>query len=241
MGSALRSRGRSSVPCTLVVLLVLGAATFDAARADDDEARRARVTANRIEASWPLAGSGPVASYVRKLGARLGEKAGASPYPWRFVVVRDRSANAFAIGGGRIYVNEGVVLLCENEAEVAAILAHEMAHQLAGHFRAVRASTGRNEANPRIDLGTVTQEIDPAKELEADRLALKILADAGYDSHAALSLALRQQAHASGAAPHLQDASRIDSLRAALRDVPDKGQLDSDAYRALRRQQLAQH
>jgi len=237
MIAAARARARLGAFCAAGLLaLILG--LIGTACADDAEARRARTTANRIEATWPLAGSGPIATYVRKLGARLGEKAGPTPYPWRFVVVRDRAANAFAIGGGRIYVNEGVVTFCENEAEVAAILAHEMAHQRAGHFRAAPASTGRDEANPRIDLGAVTQEIDPAKELEADRLALTILANAGYDPHAALSLALRQQTRDAGAAPHLQDPSRIDSLRAALAGVPVQGQLDSETFRALRQKQL---
>lgn len=215
----------------LTVVLVLGMS--GAARADDAEARRARATADRIEAEWPLAGSGPIATYIRKLGARLGDKAGPTPYPWRFVVVRDRAANAFAIGGGRIYVNEGVVTFCANEAEVAAILAHEMAHQQAGHFRDPGASTGRDEANPKIDLGAVTQELDPAKEIEADRRALQILGAAGYDPHAALSLALRQQASV-GAAAQLRDQGRIDALRAALAAVPAGGQVDSEAFRTLR-------
>jgi predicted Zn-dependent protease len=227
---------RHALRAAIVLAALLALATAGAAgtsSADDAEARRARATASRIESTWPLAGSGPVATYVRKLGARLGEHAGATPYPWRFVVVRNRAANAFAVGGGRIYVNDGVILGCSNEAEVAAILAHEMGHQQAGHFRAPEASTGRDEANPRIELGAVTQELDPAKEREADRLALQILAAAGYDPHAALSLALRQQAEPAAGAERI-DQARIDGLRAALEAYPPRGKLDSDAYRALR-------
>lgn len=227
-----RPAGARAVRVLAHVLLALAFAG-GAAGADDGEARRARATAKRIELAWPLAGSGPVASYVRKLGATLGAKAGPSPYPWRFVIVRDRSANAFAVGGGRIYVNEGVVLQCENEAEVAAILAHEMGHQLAGHFRDGASQSASDGAGARVDLGAVTQEIDLEKEIEADRLALRIAADAGYDPHAALALALRQEAGGAAGAPHLRDARRIESLRAALRDVPAQGRRDSDAFRAL--------
>jgi predicted Zn-dependent protease len=218
----------------LALAALLAGAAAAVAHADDAEARRARATANRIELDWPLAGSGAVATYVRRLGAKLGEAAGVSPYPWRFVVVRDRSANAFAIGGGRIYVNEGVILLCADEAEVAAILAHEMGHQLAGHFRDPTSARASDGASARIDLGAVTQEIDLAKEIEADRLGLRILADAGYDPHAALALALRLQASGAGTAPPLRDARRIDGLRAALHDVPAGGRRDSEAFRALR-------
>lgn len=232
------SRAVARAACVLAhLLLVLAVATgaTGTAGADDGEARRARATAKRIELAWPLAGSGPVASYVRKLGATLGEQAGPSPYPWRFVIVRDRSANAFAVGGGRIYVNEGVVLQCENEAEVAAILAHEMGHQLAGHFRDGAARSGSDGGSASVDLGAVTQEIDLEKEIEADRVALRIVADAGYDPHAALALALRQEAGGATGAPHLRDARRIESLRAALRDVPAQGRRDSESLRALQR------
>lgn len=208
--------------------------------ADDGEARRARATASRIELEWPLLGSGPVATYVRKLGATLGATAGATPYPWRFVVVRDRSANAFAIGGGRIYVNEGVILACENEAEVAAILAHEMGHQLAGHFRdGARAASASGGASARIELGAVTQEIDVEKEIEADRRALEILSAAGYDPHASLTLALREDA-TGRVALHLRDPRRIDSLRAALAGAPPGGRLDSAAFRTLQEKQRAE-
>ncbi len=232
---AARRREAQRVVVRAVLALAL-ALSADVARADDGEARRARATANRIERDWPLLGSGPTATYVRKLGATLGAKAGPTPYPWRFVVVRDRSANAFAIGGGRIYVNEGVVAVCENEAEVAAILAHEMGHQLAGHFRdaGTAASDG---ASARVELGGVTQHVDVAKEIEADRLALRILADAGYDPHAALTLALREEATAGGAR-HLRDPRRLESLRAELAAMPPGGRLDGEAFRVLKKKQL---
>src|SRR5262249_23582413 len=81
--------------------------------------------------------------------------------------------------------------VCRSEAEVAAILAHEMGHELAGHFRpgsgtkpwlgGMRSSSsGKDEV-----IGSVHQRIDPEKELEADRISIEILRRAGYDPHAA--------------------------------------------------------
>jgi len=236
--TARRAAASLAAPVVRVALsALLLALAVGVARADDGEARRARATANRIERDWPLLGSGPTASYVRKLGAALGAKAGPTPYPWRFVVVRDRSANAYAIGGGRIYVNEGVVAVCENEAEVAAILAHEMGHQLAGHFRDGGAAAANDGAGERVELGGVTQHIDVAKEIEADRLALRILADAGYDPHAALTLALREDASAGGAL-QLRDPRRLESLRAELATMPPGGRLDGEAFRVLKKKQV---
>jgi predicted Zn-dependent protease len=239
-----RPHGAASCALAAVVLLAvaLGAAAVGLAGvaspmtdAERAEAERAAASAARIERDWPLAGPGPFTRFVRKLGARLGERARPTPFPWRFTVVRDRSANAFAIGGGRIYVNEGVVTLCETEAELAAILAHEMAHQLAGHFR---GAAKRGEESARIELGGVVQEVDPAKEREADRIALEILRKAGYDPHSALSLAVRQQGQPAGVASHLRDDRRIESLRAELEGVPNAGRRDSAAYGEVRRQVL---
>ena len=94
-------------------------------------------------------------------------------------MVRDRSANAFAIGGGVVYVHDGTIAAARNEAEVAAVLAHEMGHELAGHFCgdtswagllgdlfAAGPSDGRG-------IGSMRQTIDPAREHAADRLSLR--------------------------------------------------------------------
>jgi len=227
---------RGALGATLLALCAAVAAAAAAAQPGDESARSAAAAA-RIERQWPLAGPSPLTGFIRRIGHRLGERAGATPFPWRFFVVRDRSANAFAIGGGRIYVNEGVVTLCETEAELAAILAHEMGHQVAGHFAEAPAADAASGA--RIDLGAVTQRIDPEKEIEADRIALGILRKAGYDPHAALTLALRQQdAAGSAAPPHADGEPRIAALRAALADVAPAGRVDSAAYREVRREAL---
>ena len=200
------------------------------------------MTARRIELEWPIAPSGPVTDLVRSVGKHLARGAPPSPFRWRFNVVRDRSANAFSIGGGRVYVNEGTPFACENEAELAAILAHEMGHDLAGHFRGSgKSSNGwlggllgsSGPAAPDRVLGSVHQRMDPAKELEADRISIRVLETAGYDPHAALSVAERLSRDAAN--EHLGGAERLRALRSLLADVPDGGRLDSDAFRRLKR------
>src|SRR5262249_37799732 len=122
----------------VVATLLTGFATAGPAsteRADcPTEQTVARAAAARIEREWPLRSTDAVTDFVRPVGRRRAEHAPASPYPWTFTVVRDRSANAFAIGGGAIYVHDGTIAVARDEAEVAAVLAHEMGHQLAGHF-----------------------------------------------------------------------------------------------------------
>lgn len=204
------------------------------------EASRARAAAARIEMERPIAPVGPVTRFIKALGARLGEAAGKSAFPWRFAVIRDRSANAFSIGAGRIYVNEGTPFVCRNEAEVAAILAHEMGHELALHFRPSSGATswlhGMLGSAPAKDevIGSVHQRIDPEKELEADRISIEILRRAGYDPHAAVSVAELLGGGSEAQKADFGGAERLHNLEALVADSPRGGRGDSDAFRRLR-------
>lgn len=223
-----RSPARSRRVVVALGLAIAGGllAAGDAHGSDDveREAARARATAARIELEWPIAPAGPVTRFVRSLGSRLGRAADPSPFPWRFTVVRDRSANALSIGGGRIYVNEGTVFVCRNEAELAAILAHEMAHELAGHFRKPPRSGGRST------IGSIRAVIDPEKEMEADRISVSILARAGYDPRAALSAAELLEGSRGG-----DDGNeRIAELSEIVAALPSDGRIDSAEFRRLR-------
>jgi predicted Zn-dependent protease len=180
-----------------------------------------------------------VTRFVRSLGERLARAAGPSPFPWTFTVIRNRAANAFSIGGGRVYVNEGTPFVCDDEAELAAILAHEMGHELAGHFRGADAedvSGGRRDGAPgdaRRTMGSVHQRVDPAREREADRFSIEILRRAGYDPHAALSVARRLAVRTPGGLS--PDASRLRALGELLDGVPATGTRNTEAFRRLRR------
>jgi predicted Zn-dependent protease len=236
-------RSRFAKRCLhLCAALLLAVASAVEPREDDDaEARRAHATAARIEMEWPIAPTGPVTRFIQELGARLGAVAGESGFPWRFLVLRDRSANAFSIGAGRIYVNEGTPFVCRNEAEVAAILAHEMGHELAGHFRSPAAGdppldAWRKSGAKEEAIGSVHQRIDPEKELEADRRSIDILRGAGYDPHAAVSVAelIYEQSATRGA--HWGGTERLESLRELVAALPHEGRLDSEAFRRLRQE-----
>jgi beta-barrel assembly-enhancing protease len=204
------------------------------------EASRARATAARIEMERPIAPVGPVTRFIKALGVRLGEAAGESAFPWRFTVIRDRSANAFSIGAGRIYVNEGTPFVCRDEAEVAAILAHEMGHQLAGHFRSSSRDAswldGLRGSPPAKDelIGSVRQRIDPEKELEADRISIEILRRAGYDPHAAVSVAELVGGSSAASAAHFGGAERLHNLEELVAGLPPGGRRDGKAFRRLR-------
>ena len=234
----------------VVAALLAGVATTVLAATErtecHDEQAVARAAAARIEREWPLRSSDPVTEFVRRVGRRLAEHAPDSPYPWTFMVVRDRSANAFAIGAGAIYVHDGTLAVARNEAEVAAVLAHEMGHQLAGHF-----CVGRQEdagwlgwlaglvgggAPAERGVGSMRQTVDPEREREADLRSIPILEAAGFDPRASLDIARRV------ACDGLDERRRTDELARLLRDVAPAGapDLDRHAFEVARRQVLSE-
>ena len=149
--------------------------------------------------------------YLQGLGSRIvAQASGDSGQKFQFFFVRDNSINAFALPGGFIGVNYGLVLATRNEAQLAGVLAHEIAHVTQRHIaRRVRsqgrqsiatiatilagiligAATGSSDAT----MATVTaaqgaamqQQINftRANETEADRVGMSFLAAAGFDPY----------------------------------------------------------
>ncbi len=147
-----------------------------------EEAARAEAVKHRIIAEWPLRPTDYVVDYVRSLGRSLARRAGiARDAHWRFLVVRDRSANGFSIGDGVIFITEGAILAAKDEADLAGLIAHEMGHEVAGHFCPGASGQGDRSSHggPSFGIGSLRQGMDPAKEQEADHLAARILAEAG--------------------------------------------------------------
>ncbi len=73
-------------------------------------------------------------NYVRHFGEQLAGSARPSPFEFRFYVVEDETVNAFAIPGGAMYVNTGLLMKVHNAAELAAVMSHEMGHVTARHM-----------------------------------------------------------------------------------------------------------
>jgi predicted Zn-dependent protease len=132
--------------------------------------------------------------------------------------------NAFAAGAGFLYLTDGALEFARTESELAAMLAHEMGHQISGHFCPRErpgvfswlfgrsddtAETSRKDARKK-ELGSISLVIDPVKEQQADRQAVAILREAGYDPHAMLEVSRRLP---SGGRPsHLKYQRRLQSL-----------------------------
>jgi len=147
--------------------------------------------------------------YIRGLGRRIVAHSGRSADEFRFFLVNDSNINAFAVPGGFIGVHTGLVLAARDEAELAAVLAHETAHITQRHIPRLLAEAQRTtgpamaamlaaillagasgqaaQAAATITMATVAQQqlnYTRAFEQEADRIGMTILADAGYDARA---------------------------------------------------------
>ncbi|MDG2472313.1 MAG: M48 family metalloprotease [Pseudomonadales bacterium] len=147
--------------------------------------------------------------YVKSVGQRITPHSRRSSLPYEFVVLNDSSPNAWALPGGKIAINRGLLLALNNEAELAAVLAHEIVHADARH------SAQSQELGSIISIGQVLasellsnagynhQAIQQgiaysglygqtrysrSRELEADLYGMKYMSAAGYDSRAAISL-----------------------------------------------------
>jgi predicted Zn-dependent protease len=103
--------------------------------------------ARQINAQIPLVRDPEVNRYVNVLGTEIARASGVTDLRWTFFVVDSREVNAFAVPGGFVYINRGLVERTDRLDEVAGVLAHEIAHVTERHSvqqleRAQRAEVG---------------------------------------------------------------------------------------------------
>lgn len=116
------------------------------------------------------------------------ETIGYKNYPWHVLVINSKAPNAFSLGAGVIVLTKGMIRETRTEAELASVIAHEMAHQLLGHTQAAL----KNSLEESHDAPHAVFSLED--EIEADRVGLKLLDVGRYDvRHAvfALSIAYR--------------------------------------------------
>jgi beta-barrel assembly-enhancing protease len=163
-----------------------------------------------------------VDNYVNDLGRKLAAKATGERYPYHFAVVNDRAINAFALPGGPIYINRGVIEAADNESQLAGVLAHEIAHVALRHGtnQASKASAAQvplailggmlgadstkaavAQLGASFALNSVLLKYSRAAESQADILGTQILFDAGYDPRAMAQFFEKIEAEQKGSGP----------------------------------------
>jgi predicted Zn-dependent protease len=168
-----------------------------------------RQAAGQVERQMPILRDAQVTSYVNAIVRRLAAQAGGPGFAYQAKVVDSAEINAFALPGGYIYLNRGLISAARNEAELAGVLAHEIAHVAERHgteqaTKAYGAQAGvgllaqvlggrdRRLGLPEQIIGSLGvnaafMKFSRNAEHEADQVGARIMARAGYDPMAMAS------------------------------------------------------
>lgn len=159
--------------------------------------------------SKPLHPNMALQRYVNQLGRWISLQSSRPHLPWTFVVLDDPGYNAFAAPGGYVFVTKGLVDRCADEAELAGILAHEIAHVTAKHhLQALRKTAqsgmltqlvasqiktnavGNLVASQFLALGRnlYARGLDQSDEYDADRTGVALATRAGFDPYGLVSV-----------------------------------------------------
>jgi len=182
--------------------------------------------------------------YVSEVGQRVARQAQTPQIAYTFKVVKSDEVNAFSLPGGPVYVNTALLKFASNEAELAAVLAHEVAHVAARHATEQLTRTyglqlvtevllGQNPNAAAQLAGDVAGSLGLLKfsrndEIEADRLGTEYLFRAGYNPTAMITLhekLARLQKTNPGVvsnlfSTHPVSQSRIDAIAAEIGTFP---------------------
>lgn len=184
-------------------------------------------------------------AYVDRLGRRLLSGAKDVPFPFTFKVVIDDSVNAFAVPGGHIYVNTGLIKAAASEDELAAVMAHEINHGVARHgTRQMTQQYGYNLVlqillgdNPGMltQLATSlfgnagTMAYSRSMENQADYLGVETMARAGYNPNGMLTFFTKLDAMGGGKSSsqvaqffssHPLTTERLERVKTAIAQLP---------------------
>jgi beta-barrel assembly-enhancing protease len=98
-----------------------------------EEVQIGQQNAAQINAQLPMLNDATINAYVNSLGRTIAQRTSRADLDWHFSVVNSEVINAFALPGGYIYVNRGVLTNASNESELAGVLAHEIEHVVRRH------------------------------------------------------------------------------------------------------------
>jgi predicted Zn-dependent protease len=169
-------------------------------------------TFDKMQREMPVSSDAATNAYVRCVARAILDELppGQTTTSWKVVVFEDRSANAFALPGGRIGVNTGLLDVATNQHQLAAVLGHEVAHVVAGHanervsqafatqtgLQAVSIAAGAASPQQRQLIGLlgagaqigILLPYSRTHETEADLVGLDLMARAGFDPRQSVAL-----------------------------------------------------
>ena len=172
-----------------------------------DERRIGRGFMRQIRRQVPLVRDQEVNQYIQQLGKRLvASQPGTNPDDFTFFIVDNAEINAFAIPGGFIGINSGLITAAANESQLASVVAHEAAHVMQRHIARAVSNQGNQtvrtaatilaailvaQSSPEAGQAALLTGLAAsrqssinftrANEFDADRIGIQLLADANYN------------------------------------------------------------
>ena len=167
----------------------------------DEEIALGREITGSLLGAAPLIKDEKLQQYVNKVGRWVASQSERDNLPWKFGVIDSADLNAFAAPGGYILITKGLYQKLQNEAQLASVLGHEIAHVVKKHQLKVlqkqqllnvgsswlKEKLGKTKlADKAIGTGAEisARGLDKDAEFEADRMGMVLAARAGYDAFA---------------------------------------------------------
>ena len=195
----------ASLICTFLLLAAGIPSSRAAGITIEEEKKLGRETYEKLEKANALSKNQKANDFVRKIGQQILAQQQRVPFDFQFNIVNSSAINAFATPGGYIYVFRGLIVLAENESELASVMAHEIAHANRRHINDIIEKSqklnyatlagilaaallgGGSGAGAAVAMGTMAGaqtlalQYSRENEEEADRFGMGYLTAAGYD------------------------------------------------------------
>jgi len=163
-----------------------------------DEVKIGRQIAGNLLGAAPLVNNPALQAYVNRVGRWVASASERPDLKWTFGVIESNDVNAFAAPGGYVFLTRGLYRLLRDEADLAGVLGHEIAHVVRKHHlkllqKSQAIDVGSNLLKDQIGNQKVTKTLigsgaeilarglDKDAEFEADRMGVVLAARAGYD------------------------------------------------------------
>jgi beta-barrel assembly-enhancing protease len=206
---------------------------------EEDEIALGQGISEKIRARYGVAQDLEATRYVTLVGKVVAAKSSRPNLPYQFVILDSDGVNAFAAPGGFIHITRGALASFKDEAELAGVLGHEIAHITEKHtvkglqkLKGIELAEGQTSL--RSDPGVLAKVVDSAteailqgfgrtEEMESDRVGVRLSARCSYDPDGLVRfldvLKARNSGHSSRAglfASHPETQERIDKLNAQI-------------------------
>ncbi|MDX1919012.1 MAG: M48 family metallopeptidase [Candidatus Caenarcaniphilales bacterium] len=227
----------------------------------NQEIQIGRQAAAQINKTTPLLNDRDVNDYIDKIGRRLVRSSNRSDIPYTFRVANLSEINAFALPGGFIYINRGLIQKSTTENELVGVMGHEIGHVVARHsveqiersrkaqvgfllFGALLEGSGVRGGSTLFNgAQLVTQGVflkfSRDAEREADRIGAKMVYDAGWNPNGMVTFFKKlEKEGGSGAnffSTHPSPAERQANISDLISQWKNKGITDSDEFQSIRK------